>query len=103
MFAIVDISGQQMKVESGKFVYVNRIALEEGAGLTLDKVLLVENNGSTRIGQPFVAGASVKATVLRHVRDDKVIVFKKKKRKGYKVKRGHRQHLTQLRIEAISA
>jgi large subunit ribosomal protein L21 len=103
MFAIVDISGQQMKVESGRFLYVNRLAAEEGAALTFDKVLLVENGGNVRVGQPFVGGASVKATVMRHLRDDKVIVFKKKRRKGYKVKRGHRQHLTQIRIEAITA
>jgi large subunit ribosomal protein L21 len=101
MFAIVNISGQQMKVEPGKFVYVNRLAQGEGTELVLDSVLLVENNGAVQVGQPFVNGATVQARVLEHLKDDKVIVFKKKKRKGYRVKRGHRQSLTKVQIESI--
>lgn len=101
MFAIVDISGQQMKVEPGTFVYVNRLAQSEGDELVLDSVLLLENNGTVQVGQPFVSGATVQARVLQHLKDDKVIVFKKKKRKGYRVKRGHRQALTKVQIESI--
>jgi large subunit ribosomal protein L21 len=101
MFAIVDISGRQMKLEPGRFVYVNRMNHAEGEEVVLDKVMLVENDGTTRIGKPYVAGATVKATVLSHLRDDKVIVFKKKRRKGYKKRNGHRQDLTKLQISAI--
>lgn len=102
MFAIVDISGQQFKVEPGHFIYVNRLPQEEGAEVNLEQVLLLENDGKTQVGKPYVAGASVKAKVLSHLKDDKKIVFKKKRRKGYKVKRGHRQPLTKLHIEAIN-
>ena len=103
MYAIVDIQGQQTKVEPNHFVYVNRMAEEAGAEVTLDKVLLVDNDGKVSVGAPTVDGATVKATIVEHLKDDKKIVFKKKRRKGYKVKKGHRQPLTKLQIESISA
>lgn len=103
MYAIVEIGGKQMKVEEQNFIYVNRLAEEEGANIELDKVLLLDNEGSINIGAPHVSGAKVSATVLEHLKDDKVIVFKKKRRKGYKKKNGHRQHLTKVMIDKISA
>lgn len=101
MYAIVEIAGKQFKAEKGRKLYVNRLAGEEGSSLSFDKVLLTESDGQVKVGSPEVKGASVKAKILRHLKDDKVIVFKKKRRKGYKVKRGHRQCLTQIEIEDI--
>jgi large subunit ribosomal protein L21 len=101
MYAIVDIAGQQFKVEANRKVFVHRLAAEEGASIEFDKVLLVDNNGKVSIGAPVVAGAKVTAKVLSHLKGDKVIVFKKKRRKGYKKKNGHRQYLTQIQIESI--
>jgi large subunit ribosomal protein L21 len=103
MYAILSISGRQIKVEPEKFIYVNRMPQAEGETVVLNDVLLVENGGNIQIGQPTVAGASVKVKVLSHLKDDKITVFKKKRRKGYRVKRGHRQGLTKLKIEAINA
>ncbi len=103
MYAIVDIAGQQFKVEKTRKVYVNRLDSKEGEQIEFDKVLLVENDGSIQVGAPTVAGAKVTAKVLSHLKGDKVIVFKKKRRKGYKVKNGHRQYLTQIQIEDIQA
>jgi len=102
MFAIVEFSGRQLKLSPDSFVYVNRMPDAEGAEVVLDKVLLIEQDGKTTIGTPVVSGATVKAKVLQHLKDDKVLVFKKKRRKGYKKKNGHRQHLTKLQIEAIT-
>jgi len=102
MYAIVDIAGQQFKVEKDKKIFVHRLKAEEGASISFDKVLLLDNNGSVKIGAPYVDGASVKATVLTHLKGDKVIVFKKKRRKGYTKKNGHRQYLTQIQIEEIA-
>ncbi len=102
MYAIVEIAGQQLKVEGGKKVYVNRLQNEEGSSVSFDKVMLVDNDSNVTVGAPFVNGASVSAKVIKHLKDDKVIVFKKKRRKGYAVKNGHRQCLTQLLIENIS-
>jgi large subunit ribosomal protein L21 len=102
MYAIVDIAGQQFKVEKERRIFVHRLKAEEGETITLDKVLLVDNEGSVKIGAPYVEGASVKATVLSHLKGDKVIVFKKKRRKGYAKKNGHRQYLTQIQIEEIA-
>jgi large subunit ribosomal protein L21 len=101
MYAIVDIAGQQFKVEKERKIFVHRLAAEEGATLEFDKVLLVDNDGSLSIGAPIVEGAKVTAKVLAHVKGDKVIVFKKKRRKGYKKKNGHRQCFTQILIENI--
>jgi large subunit ribosomal protein L21 len=101
MYAIVEIAGQQFKVEKERKVYVHRLEDAEGAELSFDQVLLVENEGNITVGSPVVNGAKVTAKVLAHVRGDKVIVFKKKKRKGYKKRNGHRQNFTQILIENI--
>lgn len=104
MFAIVNIAGFQYKVSPDQFIYVNRLPQSEGDAVSFDEVLLVaQENGGVQIGKPFVSGAQVRGTVLKHLKDDKVIVFKKKRRKGYAVKKGHRQYLTKLKIEAINA
>ena len=102
MYAIVDIAGQQFKVEAGKKIYVNRLKDEPGASVSFDKVLLTDNDGAVKVGTPYVDGASVKATVIEHLKGNKVIVFKKKRRKGYDKKNGHRQCLTQIQIDSIA-
>jgi large subunit ribosomal protein L21 len=103
MYAIVEIAGQQFKVSKDLKVYVNRLANEEGSKVSFDKVYLVDDNGTITIGAPAIEGASVEAKVLQHLKGDKVIVFKKKRRKGYKKRNGHRQYLTQIVIEGITA
>ncbi|WP_288982118.1 50S ribosomal protein L21 [uncultured Flavobacterium sp.] len=103
MYAIVEIAGQQFKVSKDQKVYVHRLALEEGTKVSFDKVLLLDDNGNVTLGAPAVEGASVEAKVLQHLKGDKVIVFKKKRRKGYKKKNGHRQSFTQILIEGIVA
>ncbi|MCL9809258.1 50S ribosomal protein L21 [Flavobacterium luminosum] len=103
MYAIVEIAGQQFKVSKDQKVFVHRLASEEGTNVTFDKVLLLDDNGNITLGAPAVEGASVEAKVLQHLKGDKVIVFKKKRRKGYKKRNGHRQSLTQILIEGISA
>jgi large subunit ribosomal protein L21 len=102
MYAIVEIAGHQFKVSKDLKVYVNRLASEEGSKVTFDKVLLLDDNGTITLGAPAIEGASVEAKVLQHLKGDKVIVFKKKRRKGYKKRNGHRQYLTQIVIEGIS-
>jgi len=102
MYAIVEIAGHQFKVSKDLKVYVNRLASEEGSKITFDKVLLLDDNGLITLGAPAIEGASVEAKVLQHLKGDKVIVFKKKRRKGYKKRNGHRQYLTQIVIEGIS-
>lgn len=102
MYAIVDIAGQQFKVEAGKKIFVHRLQDEVGASVSFEKVLLTDSEGAVKVGAPYVAGAVVKATVLEHLKGNKVIVFKKKRRKGYQKKNGHRQCLTQLQIESIA-
>ena len=97
MYAIVEIAGQQFKVEKDRKVYVHRLAAEEGAQIEFDSVLLV------KIGTPKVEGAKVTAKVLSHLKGDKVIIFKKKRRKTFERKNGHRQYLTQIQIESINA
>ena len=101
MYAIVEIAGQQFKVSKDQKVYVHRLANEEGANVSFDRVLLIDNNGAITVGAPAINGASVEAKVLKHLKGDKVLVFKKKRRKGYKVKNGHRQYLTQVVIENV--
>ena len=103
MYAIVEIAGQQFKVSKDLKVYVNRLASEEGSKISFDKVLLLDDNGTITLGAPAIEGASVEAKVLQHLKGDKVIIFKKKRRKGYKKRNGHRQYLTQIVIEGISA
>ncbi|MEA5005249.1 50S ribosomal protein L21 [bioreactor metagenome] len=102
MYAIVDIAGQQFKVEKDKKIFVNRLKAEQGASLSFDKVLLIDEEGKIKVGSPYVEGASVKAKVLEHLKGDKVIVFKKIRRKGFDKKNGHRQYLTQILIEEIA-
>ncbi|MDO6811765.1 50S ribosomal protein L21 [Tenacibaculum soleae] len=103
MYAIVEIAGQQFKVAKDQKVYVHRLQEAEGSKVTFDNVMLIEDKGNVTIGAPAIAGAGVTATVLGHLKGDKVIVFKKKRRKGYKKKNGHRQYLTEIQIEGISA
>lgn len=102
MYAIVEIAGQQFKVSKDLKVYVHRLADKEGDAISFAKVLLLDDNGAITLGAPAIEGASVEATVLRHLKGDKVIVFKKKRRKGYKKKNGHRQSLTQIQISGIT-
>ncbi|MFV5686177.1 50S ribosomal protein L21 [Flavobacterium sp. GB2R13] len=102
MYAIVEIAGQQFKVSKDLKVYVNRLTNEEGSKVSFDKVYLLDDNGTITIGAPAIEGASVEAKVLQHLKGDKVIVFKKKRRKGYKKRNGHRQYLTQIVIEGIT-
>jgi len=103
MYAIVEIAGQQFKVENSRKVYVHRLPDEVGAEVTFEKVLLVDNEGVITVGTPVVEGAKVNATVLSHLKGEKVIVFKKKRRKGYRKKNGHRQFFSQILINEIVA
>jgi large subunit ribosomal protein L21 len=103
MYAIVEIAGQQFKVAKDQKVYVNRLQGEEGSKVSFDNVLLLDNNGKVSIGAPAIEGASVTAQILSHLKGDKVIVFKKKRRKGYRKKNGHRQYLSEIQIESIAA
>jgi len=103
MYAIVEIAGQQFKVEKDQQIFVHRLDTEEGSKIDFDKVLLLDDSGTVNVGAPVITGAKVTAKVLEHLKGDKVIVFKKKRRKGYKVKNGHRQYLTKLEILTIDA
>ena len=102
MYAIVEIAGQQFKVNKDLRVFVHRLCGEEGDKLSFDKVYLVDNDSDVKVGAPVVAGATVDASILKHVRGDKVLVFKKKRRKGYQKLNGHRQDFTQILIEGIN-
>jgi large subunit ribosomal protein L21 len=102
MYAIVEIAGQQFKVEKDLSIFTHRLAGEEGAALVVDKVLLVDNGGKVTVGAPLVAGAKVKAKIVSHVRGEKVLVFKKKRRKTYQKMNGHRQNFTKVLIEDIT-
>jgi large subunit ribosomal protein L21 len=102
MYAIVEIAGQQFKAEAGKKLYVHKLEGNEGDAVTFDKVLLTDNDGTITVGVPTVAGVKVNATILRHAKGDKVVIFKKKRRKGYKKLNGHRQSFTQVSIESIA-
>ncbi|MEI6749917.1 MAG: 50S ribosomal protein L21 [Bacteroidales bacterium] len=103
MYAIVEIAGQQFKVENGAEVFVHRLEGETGSKVEFENVLLIDNEGKINVGKPMVKGASVSATIISHDRAEKVIVFKKKRRKGYQKSSGHRQDLTKIKIENISA
>jgi large subunit ribosomal protein L21 len=101
MYAIVNIAGQQFKVAKDQHLFVHRLQGDEGASIEFDNVLLVDNGGKITVGVPAVKGASVTAKIVSHLKGDKVIVFKKKRRKGYKKKNGHRQYFTKIQIESI--
>jgi large subunit ribosomal protein L21 len=102
MYAIVEIAGQQFKVEEGKKIFVHRLDVEEGKKIEFDQVLLLDEDGKVTVGEPTVKDASVQAKVINNVRGDKVIVFKKKRKKGYRVKNGHRQNFTHVEIISIN-
>lgn len=101
MIAVVNIAGQQFKVSKGQKLYVHRQEAETGSQINFDQVLMLINGEQTTIGMPTVAGASISAKVLDHMKGDKVIVYKKKRRKGYEKKNGHRQSFTQIQVESI--
>ena len=103
MYAIVEIAGQQFKIEQGRKVYVHRLNAEEGSQVKFDRVMLVEDSGNVKVGTPTIKGAEVTATVLNHLKGEKVLVFKKKRRKGYQKMNGHRQYLTSIQINSINA
>jgi large subunit ribosomal protein L21 len=103
MYAIVEIAGQQFKVEKDQKVFVHRLQTEEGKKVAFDNVLLLADGDKVTVGAPAIDGAQVGAKVLKHLKGDKVIVFKKKRRKGYRVKNGHRQALTEIQIDNILA
>ncbi len=100
MYAIVDIAGQQFKVENGNEIFVHRLEGEPGAKISFDKVMLTADDTKIKIGEPFLT-TQVSATIIEHMRGDKVLVFKKNKRKGYRKLNGHRQDLTKIKIETI--
>lgn len=102
MIAVVKIGGHQYKVRESDKIFIQKLNAEPGTKIKFSNVLLIQNNGKTHIGKPFVPGAFVEATVLEHVKGEKIIVFKKKRRKGYKVTRGHRQNYTQIEINKIN-
>ncbi|NNJ87952.1 MAG: 50S ribosomal protein L21 [Eudoraea sp.] len=103
MYAIVEIAGQQFKVAKDQKVYVHRLKEEEGKKVSFHNVLLLEDGKNITIGAPAIDGAAVEAKIVKHLKGDKVIVFKKKRRKGYQTKNGHRQYLTEIHIEGIVA
>jgi large subunit ribosomal protein L21 len=100
-YAIIEASGKQLRVEAGRFYDIDRLASEPDTEITIDKVLLVENEGDISIGQPYVDGAVVKATVMQHLRGRKIIVYKMRPKKKTRKKQGHRQELTRLMIDSI--
>ena len=101
MYAIVEIAGQQTKVESGKFIYSNKLSGNEGDAVEFANVLLTDDNGTLTVGAPFVSGVKVVGKILGNVRGEKIRIFKKKRRKGYQKKRGHKQHYTLISIDKI--
>ena len=101
MYAIVNIAGQQFKVAKDQHLFVHRLQGDEGASIEFDNVLLAEDGGKFKVGTPTLKGAVVSAKILSHLKGDKVIVFKKKRRKGYKKKNGHRQQFTKIQITSI--
>ena len=102
MIAVVQIGGEQIRVEKGKTFTVNRLNEESGKKISFKDVFLIEDKGSIQLGNPKIENATVSASILEHFKGEKVIVFKKKRRKGYKVKNGHRQYLTKIKIDDIS-
>ena len=102
MYASVEINGQQFKVAQNQEIFVHRLEGNAGDSVSFDKVLLIDNNGTVQVGIPVVEGAKINATILDHMKGDKVIIFKKKRRKGYRVKNGFRQSYTKIKIEGIA-
>ncbi len=102
MYAVVEIAGQQYKVSPATKYVVPKLEAEAGAKVSFDKVLLISDEKTVKVGTPAIAGMTVEATVLGHMKDDKVIVFKKKRRKGYRVKRGHREQYTEIEVNSIA-
>lgn len=102
MYVIVEIAGQQFKVQEGQEVFVHRLEGEPGADVKFEKVLLVDNKGKVNVGLPIIEGANVDAKIISHLKGDKVTVFKKKRRKGYQKSNGHRQYLSKIKIEKIT-
>ena len=102
MYAIVEIAGQQFKVSKSDKLFVNRLSKKEGEKISFDNVLLIDDGKNVKVGEPKLSGAIVNAKIIAHLKGDKTIVFKKKRRKGYRVKNGHRQFLTELLIEDVS-
>ena len=103
MYAVVEIAGQQFKVQKDQKIFVHRLAAEAGQKLEFDRVLLIDNGGQISLGAPAIEGAKVTAEVVEHVQGDKIIIFRKKRRKGYKKKNGHRQSFTSIVISDIKA
>lgn len=103
MIAIVNIAGQQFKVTEGQELFVHQLEATAGTSLSFDQVMMIDNNGSVQVGTPVLSNATVKATVIGNQKGDKVIVFKKNRRKGYQKKNGHRQSFTKIKIDSISA
>ena len=103
MYAIVEIAGQQFKVQKDQKIFVHRLDAEAGSNVEFDRVLLVDNGGKITLGAPAIEGAKVTANVTGHVKGDKVIIFRKKRRKGYRKKNGHRQSFTAIQISDIKA
>ena len=103
MYAIVEIAGQQFRVTEGQKLFVHRLGAEIGSVAEFEKVLLIDSDGSVVVGSPVIDGAKVTAEVISHLKGDKVIVFHKKRRKGYRKRNGHRQYLTELKINEIVA
>jgi len=101
MYAIVDVAGKQFKVAKDQYIYAPKMEGEAGSNVSFDKVLLLDNQGSVEVGAPTVKGVKVSGKILEHVKGNKVIIFKKKRRKGYAVKNGHRQQFTKIQIESI--
>ena len=102
MYAIVEIGGKQFKIQENDKIYVPLLDKKPGSDITFDKVLLLSKGDNISVGSPFISSASIEAKVLNHIKDDKVIVFKKKRRKGYRVFNGHRQQYTQIQVSKIS-
>ena len=101
MYAIVEIGGKQFKVAKDQYIYAPKLEGDAGSAVSFDKVLLIDNEGTVDIGLPLLSGVSVSGKILEHVKGNKVIIFKKKRRKGYVVKNGHRQQFTKVQIENI--
>ena len=103
MYAIVEISGQQFKVAKDQKIFVHRLEEKEGSNVSFEKVLLLDDGKDIKVGSPTINGACVDAKIVNHLKGDKVVVFKKKRRKGYRVKNGHRQYLSEIQISNISS